>query len=173
MNWYKKAQIEESQNELPEISYNNIDINTEEDNAKNEFLENQEKIFYHGTAVKFDVFELKDVPHKRDMYGEGFYFTDSKELAQQYASRAYISGRGKNPHVKIVSLSIKNPLQIKYLDIHGIVKYYKNLTIYAKEKGYDGIIITDLIEEGYNMGNEYIVFDSSQIQIIENINELV
>ena len=125
----------------------------------------ENKTFYHGTTSEFEVFEQRDVPHKKADYGEGFYFTDVKELAKQYASRSYIAGRGGIPQVKEVFLDMNNPLQIKYSDIHNIVKYQRDLVNYAKMNNYDGVIVTDLIEPGYDMGNEYIVFSPSQIRI--------
>tara|TARA_Y100000310_G_scaffold180635_1_gene180549 strand:+ start:9968 stop:10375 length:408 start_codon:yes stop_codon:yes gene_type:complete len=125
----------------------------------------EDETLYHGTTGDFEVFEQKDVPHKKDAFGEGYYFTDVKKLAEQYAERSYIAGRKGIPHVKEVYLDINNPLRIKYSDIHKIVEYQQDLVNYAKRSGYDGVVITDLTEPGYDMGSEYIVFSPSQIKI--------
>ena len=162
MNWYKKAQLDNIDN-IDNIEEDNIENN---DVIEDDFIDNQEEVFYHGTSVEFDVFESKDVPHKKAMYGEGFYFTDSEKMAQQYATRSYIAGRGKSPHIKEVSLNMINPLRMKHSDVYKTVGREMDLTSYAKEKGYDGLIITDLIEEGYNMGNENVVFDPFQIKTV-------
>ena len=54
----------------------------------------QDKTFYHGTSAEFEVFEQRDVPHKRSDYGEGYYFTDVEELAKQYALHSHWRRQG-------------------------------------------------------------------------------
>jgi len=136
-----------------------------------EFVKGQKKV-YHGTTAEFDAFEQLEVPHKRAIYGEGFYFTDNLEQGNKFASRSYIAGRKGVPNVKEARLSLKNPLEIQESDIHGVVDKYSDLIKYAKGKGHDGIIVSGLTEKGFNKGKEYIAFDSTQIKTKAQLTDI-
>ena len=88
-----------------------------------------EKIYYHGTNVDFDEFEIKE-SLREDFLGQEykvecsvFFFTENKETARVFAkNRSDIFG-GK-PTIKECNLDFKNPL-----DLTGSFYYerYKNM----------------------------------------------
>lgn len=65
------------------------------------------KVMYHGTSsYGFRGFEYG---HQRyGLFGVGFYFTDSKDVAEGYTKK----GKGDNPGVYSVYLNIKNPIDM-------------------------------------------------------------
>lgn len=95
-------------------------------------------VVYHGTNADFDSFEK----NKRNLFGEGFYFTSSKDDALGYGNKT-----------KEVYLSMKNP---KY--DAGVYPDVEKL----KKEGYDGIVV-----KTPNRTN-YIVFSPEQIKSIDN-----
>ena len=121
-------------------------------------IDNQ-KIFYHGSNKKFDVF---DEEYQLDGWlGKGFYFTDDKKKAKDY-------GR----YVKPVHLDIKNPFYVQgdspsdaYTEINkqfnpdGILN--DELSFLLKKNSYDGCIFNHW-EQGYM----YTCFYSNQIKPI-------
>lgn len=105
-------------------------------------------VVYHGTNAEFDTFDTKRIG-KQDygFYGKGFYFTDTKGVAEDYAkSSAFDEGE---PVVMPVYLSLKNPFFVEYTNDNGISDEKHNR---LKEQGYDGVIAVesrDLRKKGY------------------------
>jgi len=129
---------------------------------------------YHGTDAKFDTFKSSQ---------NGIYFTDNPDVAKDF---------GKN--IKQVKLKLNNPYVIDDFRFDsGLgekfelfknnlkskigMKNYNDQTIKSnawtvqpetiqrlKEKGYDGIVVPKGVAANLK-GNNYIVFDESQIQI--------
>jgi hypothetical protein len=103
-------------------------------------------IAYHGTFKNFDTFSIS----KRGSYGKGFYF-----FKNEYSAHAY------GNIVKKCLLDIRNPF---YLTSDSFKmwseKYYSknisDITTKLKADGYDGVITQ----------NEYVVFDDTQIEIL-------
>ena len=109
------------------------------------------RIVYHGTKKKFNVFKFTQ---KRDIgfLGAGFYFTNSKKMAQMYAQYNFVYE---------VFLNIKNPLIVKELkskqtknDSDGIIYYSEEPLTFNKEELYF----------------EYVTFNSSQIKLADGSN---
>lgn len=66
-------------------------------------------VMYHGTSAGgFTVFDTYAYYSKFGLFGNGAYFTDSKDIAEQYTRK----GRGKNPQVYAVYLNITNPIDM-------------------------------------------------------------
>lgn len=68
-------------------------------------------VVYHGTSHGgFDAFRKDKIAGSDDLlYGQGFYFTEDRSIAEQYAKG---KGEGTSPEVKAVYLSIQNPFDI-------------------------------------------------------------
>jgi hypothetical protein len=81
-------------------------------------------VVYHGSKKKFNVFKFTQ---KRDkgFLGAGFYFTNSKKMAQMYAQYRFVYE---------VFLNIKNPLIVKELKSDIIKKNNSDGVIYCSEE---------------------------------------
>jgi hypothetical protein len=67
-------------------------------------------VVFHGTSVDFDEFKKEKIG-KRDggFFGRGFYFTDTKVIADDAASFSKLTAGGKEK-IMGVFLNIRNPL---------------------------------------------------------------
>lgn len=122
------------------------------------------KVFYHGTNIKFDAFDIDK--SKRGWLGKSFYFTDSKSKAKGY---------GKN--VISTYLNLKNPYISKANDHYSFVNEVKEQfgvkenygefdpAQVLKEHGYDGVVYKDWDDE---VGTIYTAFSPNQIKSITN-----
>lgn len=96
-------------------------------------------VVYHGTNADISVFDPAfrgqntGAPSAR----EGFFFTDSAEVASGYATDA---GGGQGDNVIPVLLSIKNPLVYDFGGSEYRDKSYAGLIAQAKSEGRDGAI---------------------------------
>ena len=67
------------------------------------------KYVYHGTSngghTWFDTYGYYS---KFGLFGEGTYFTENKDIAEQYTHK----GRGQNPQIYTVFLNITNPIDM-------------------------------------------------------------
>ena len=131
------------------------------------------KVVYHGTAATFTVFDYAYYG-KTDwgFAGRGFYFMDSREWAEGYATVAAESGGA--PRVIAAYLRIRSALVVSdYADIPGGPKaggvLSKDVAATMQESvrqlGCDGIIVQG------RSGNptEYVVFDPRQIKSVDNV----
>ena len=102
-------------------------------------------IYYHGTKSSkiFDKFKISD-----GFYGEGVYFFDNKKSAEIY-------GKSIDCYLKIEKPFIETFYRSYYNLPFNNVKDKTNL---LKNKGYDGIIASDII----------VVFNSNQIKSVDN-----
>ena len=126
-------------------------------------------IAYHGSPNKFDKFDMsKFNTRTRDngMYGKGFYFTESPELAKTWNDSGYLYK---------VELNFKNPIILNSeKDRDEFYSKYAGdgtnniLTDKILKDGYDGIISNNEIWTGKLSGkhNQYVVFDVNDIRII-------
>ncbi len=77
------------------------------------YLSEEVNYFYHGSAYKFDRFDINKVGTGNGLnkFGYGLYFTDSESLAEYYASENYKSkGTGLNIYkVKLYELEYFYP----------------------------------------------------------------
>ncbi len=109
------------------------------------------KVFYHGGTADFTVFD-KDMIGSASgvLYGEGFYFTPDREVAEEYAE---VSSGYYSTKLYECYLSIKKPYFLKERD------YYSYDTEKVKEQGYDGALVIN--------GREIldaVVFEPEQIK---------
>lgn len=66
------------------------------------------KVMYHGTNANKEFTVFNTYGGKFGLFGIGSYFTDDKSVAESYTQK----GKGTNPRVYEVYLSIKNPLDM-------------------------------------------------------------
>ena len=119
-------------------------------------------VVYHGTANKFTAFSKEMIWSNFNQDIQWFFFTDSKESAEDYANNtSYWLPRNQKWNVMEVYLSIQNPL-IKNIDYDPIELRDNNYERFIKEannKWADGIIIK--ADEWQSM---YIPFNPNQIK---------
>ena len=127
--------------------------------------------------------------------GSGLFFASNKELANWYAKS------GRKPKVYETYLNITNPFfidangskwnEIKSTEIESANRFTyvdyvtskqksqtsfstKQIAIYARENGYDGVIIKDVADGDPGnkslFGDVYVAFNSNQIKLIDNLN---
>ena len=142
------------------------------DNGKYELEENfntNSIIVYHGSNAKFNKFDLKYFGRTDDgMWGKGIYFISDKRVAQSFGSDYLYTCKLKLNKPYIIDMSTVGNNE----DSEDSSKYYsltnRNNDV-LKRKGYDSIIVKDELWEGSftTRANEYIVFDPSDIEIID------
>lgn len=101
------------------------------------------KVFYHGSAEMFDVFSYGHIGNATGtgILGDGFYFTDDQNLAQQYGENVYQC-----------YLQMSNPYMANQSDA------YRLSASALKAKGYDGVILKA------PKGTVYMVLNNTQIK---------
>lgn len=120
---------------------------------------------YHGTPHrKFDGFEKSRIASNYNLlYGEGFYFTESRKAAEHYA-------RGSGRILKVY-LALENPLIVSSVkayrdeampDIENAMAPVRTYTETLVSKGYDGIVA---MKDGVK--TEIVAFNPTQIQSAE------
>lgn len=141
--------------------------------------------YYHGSRSNFNEFSIPgDGKH-----GIGFYFTADKSEAQHFAKSLYGTGSDNNPTVYTVQLKVSNPFNTMDINQCEQVAQHFNFTFKpnknaggAKEQYYylarqlknwgHGDINQALKAAGFDavyweFMNHMVVFDASQIQVIE------
>jgi hypothetical protein len=123
-------------------------------------------VVYHGTPYEFTIFK-KDKP-TIGAYGQGFYFTNDKGFASNYAK---IEGS------KILTcfLNVKKIFEIdndelpigyeKYSDMADNKGKSRDFTIKLKSLLYDGVFANNTYNE-----NEFVVFEPNQIKLADGTN---
>lgn len=139
-------------------------------------------VVYHGTAKSFDAFEPDaigsniDQEHQSGAWGKGWYFTESPSVAEGYAMSASLADDGVN--VMPVYLRIQNPLVLdftapfetwpddatKYRGMTGIGQDTQEATEWAKQHGYDGVVLKETSHDGRVILGEIVAFDPTQIK---------
>jgi hypothetical protein len=132
-------------------------------------------VVYHGTGKIFDEFK-KTTPRL------GFYFTKDPNIANAYTDKIGYGLIDVDPsNIIPVYLDIKNP---KIIDINkglGSKKHFTELAEQAKEEGYDGMILKNVIdpiiknrlfskEQKWDVKkqDQYVAFDPAQIKSVFN-----
>ena len=157
------------------------------------------KVMYHGSSkgdyTVFDKNKIGGNTKNKGIFGNGFYFTENRELADSYDHSPDRSGKTFETYLNMTNpfywndikteeqlnelnkeLELKNPLKWNRImeEVHSISPLGKNDTNYGdpveltnalKQKGYDGIIY-----KYDNTTGEYIVFESNQIKNVDNTN---
>ena len=114
------------------------------------------KPVYHGTNAEFSVFKSKDGTY---WFSESVDYAEAmmEEKSGNRIIEAYVNIR--NPYItKMPEHQFSDPVEER-----AIIKY-------AKENGYDGIIIENDTDSEYAKETFYVAFDSSQIKSIDNTN---
>ncbi|CBX87992.1 N4 vRNAP-like protein [Roseovarius Plymouth podovirus 1] len=100
---------------------------------------------YHGTGSRFEQFDVRKVG-KNLKDKSGLFFTNSLELARDYAKLSNLKG-GNDPHVKEVAVDLQKPMEI---DVPGQrpdqfwINNQKDLNGLMVQGGYDGAIVRGL-----------------------------
>lgn len=150
-------------------------------------------INYHGTSSDFDEFvkdEIGKTTNNKGIFGNGFYFTNGKKLAENYSKynkekqgkviegflnikKPFIWSEKRNVAVArklgFPESRIKNGSLLPLNDDKQIMKFTESL----KNAGYDGVIFNykkgtgGRFEEDYVV-NETVIFEPNQIKSAEN-----
>jgi hypothetical protein len=160
-------------------------------------------VVYHGTpAGGFSVFDPYSAGDNTGNVSDGFYFSNSRAIAATYSGANPYTDISEQPNLGAldgdgyaievdpvrgtypVYLKMENPLEVdfegrawdgslegEYDGFPGIPDYENE----AKQLGYDGLIIRNVIDEGkfgqgYALGDDatYVVFDPEQIKSVNN-----
>jgi hypothetical protein len=90
-------------------------------------------VVYHGTSSEFNVFDLEK-SSVYGIYGQGFYFTNNKKIAEEYLG-GVLNKKSEKSHIKICFLNIKKPYFIDQEISDEEIYFYKQ--IIKKDKDYD------------------------------------
>ena len=119
-------------------------------------------VVYHGTPEGgFSEFDLSKSGKSGDpgLRGEGFYFADSKYLAERYKDAPRNTKQEQEGQVYEVYLNIKNPYDAKANPLKVNFSKPKQSTKTLKDKGFDGVIFK------YGTGaKEIVAFSPEQIK---------
>lgn len=134
-------------------------------NSKVVDANNNLKVMYHGSyEPKFDIFDKKYLGTSTNAKSAklGFFFTDDRGLASQYARRSATGNLFE------VYLNITKPI-IKDFNGENVNadKELVNLINSALCSNNDGVIALNL-KDGFTVNNQYIVFEPNQIKSIDN-----
>ena len=126
-------------------------------------------VCYHGTNVKFNVFDYNEIGKANDYgyMGYGFYFMDDFEWGSGYAE--YSAEKEGEKNILEVFLKIEKPYIIynyNQLPLKAKTGVFnkeesKEITQLLKKRGYDGVILK-------GQPSEYLVFNPNQIKSIGN-----
>lgn len=152
-------------------------------------------VCYHGDDNDFNEFKKEFIGSKSlkyavpnvGVFGEGFYFTNESHKASRYGKVKEYYLNIKNPFIfkdynsqeKIDALKKETDIddiettynaffdeyRVSYIDS---VDSQKKFTQFLKEKGYDGIIYSDI--DTFDKELEIIAFESNQIKSVDNLN---
>ena len=136
-------------------------------------------VVYHGTQASFGAFSEEEQGSTVYSGDVGFFFTNNTAEANAYAQFDW-DKENPQPNVMPVYLSIKNPLRVDITNkAHPEIapgvwydKYGPNMSTYAIDSGYDGLIISDMSDDpvltrGINE-TLYVAFKPNQIKSIFN-----
>lgn len=123
-------------------------------------------VVYHGTIFDFTIFKVEKPTI--GAYGQGFYFTNNKEFASNYA-------RGNNAKILNCFLNIRNILTIENDELPIRYEKYVNM---SDNKGISRDFTKKIISENFNgvlaknnyNENEYVVFEPNQIKLADGTN---
>jgi len=123
-------------------------------------------VVYHGTTTEFTIFKLEKPTIAA--YGRGFYFTNNKGFASNYA-------RGENAKILNLFLNIRKIFEINENEFPKIYDKYSEM---ENNKGLSRDFTTKLISEGYDgvyaknsyNENELVAFNSNQIKLADGTN---
>lgn len=146
-------------------------------------------IVYHGSPDARWVKDVGKFQTSREVYKgdddeRSYFFTDSIKQASSYAKaeRAF-DYQNAEPSIIRAKIKMDNPFEVNAggaiwrkfkMEIDGQELYgTRNIVKWARENGYDGIIIRN-VKDDYNntertkSGNNYVVFSPEQIEILSH-----
>ncbi len=141
-----------------------------------EFVKGQPKLF-HGTNKKIGFGTGAGI----GKFENGIFFTDNKQIAKAFSEitpNFLIKEAGGKKRIIEASIMLDNP---KIIDFGGnvAIKSFKKEINLAKQQGYDGLIIkniidvpTEALEKTTKPFTETIVFNSSQIKTKQQLTDL-
>lgn len=125
-------------------------------------------IVYHGTREMFNVFDPERRPVNGRTFGDGFYFSSSRELAERFASK-YVDSQ------KVVVPAFLNIEDIVDIDAKGKSDWRaeerrQQIALWnEKRKTPDGVVLRN-INDGYSIeADTYMVRDNRNIKSAEPV----
>jgi hypothetical protein len=136
---------------------------------------------FHGTSGRFQSFSAAfsgtaGLPGAE--YGEAFFFSDSMQVAEDYAHIAESRRTGK-PSILSARITFANPLSFDFerdcrahLNIDESsrddeILVQEELINLARQAGHDGLIITNFNDGGEGSFTQYVAFSPEQIAFVE------
>lgn len=122
-------------------------------------------VVYHGTNAEFDVFRTSN----KFGYG-GAYFSNDINIAKIFGTPipAYISLKkpliidAENKSYDMIKKPVYIKTNSKFVDTN-------QLSAYARDNGYDGLIVKNVMEAGsYKVSDDYVAFNPNQIKSVYN-----
>lgn len=136
-----------------------------------EFVKAQGTPVYHGTASKFDKFDKTKIGEATGSgdWGDGFYFSDSKDVARSFANDA---GGDIVMEVNLKNLKFADGNKLEKLpEIQNILDDgmgFTDIGEYLKSKGYDGV----KYKHAGDGGLEYVVYDADKIKTKSQLTDI-
>lgn len=147
-------------------------INSSLNDASKVVDENGEPlVVYHGSTKRFTTFDTNKTGSTTGDIS-GFYFTNNRDIAEQYYSKETGSaigniklmfGVGGKSTVYDVFLKASNPY-VENFDNNRDTKGKENIIKNAKEQGHDVVVLKNIIDGPSVVQNVYVVFNSNQIK---------
>ena len=169
-NIYNKAKVNglKVKGTIPE---NSLISEAKKYKSAEEFVKAQGAPVYHGTNTKFDVFDKTKIGEATGTgdWGDGFYFSDSKDVARSFAKDA---GGDVVMEVNLKNLKFADGNKLEKLpEVQNILDDgmgFADIGEYVKLKGYDGV----KYKHSGDGGVEYVVYDADKIKTKSQLTDI-
>ena len=161
-DWERLATLKIKDSGIDDVTLNNIS----KDISKVVDENGEPLVVYHGTNIDFTIFKLEKPTIAA--YGRGFYFTNNKDFAKNYA-------RGENAKILNLFLNVRKIFEIyedelpieyeKYSDMANNKGLSRDFTNKLITQEYDGVYAKNKYSE-----NEIVVFNPEQIKLADGTN---
>ena len=144
------------------------------ENASKVVDENSEpKIVYHGTNEEFNVFgkSASRFGIRGNIFGDGYYFSSSKEVAEEYANR-YLASIINGERIPVTTRRVIPAFLniVDMIDIDGLANWkeeahkQRSRIWNEKSKTPDGLVVRSIKDGSDTVADTYLVYSPSQIK---------